>query len=103
MQRVWPNTLAVYVEEHQPLALWNENEMINTWGEALRLMPTMIFNSYGHNSGFPLFPMLLSLAILLYFRIRKSADRIMELLFGIIVGLSLLSVLLGTKAWIGIF
>lgn len=36
VQRVWPNTLAVYVEEHQPLALWNENEMINTWGEAFQ-------------------------------------------------------------------
>lgn len=34
IQRVWPNTLTVYVEEHQPLALWNENAMINTWGEA---------------------------------------------------------------------
>lgn len=34
VQRVWPDTLAVYVEEHQPLALWNENEMINSWGEA---------------------------------------------------------------------
>lgn len=34
VQRVWPDALAVYVEEHQPLALWNENEMINSWGEA---------------------------------------------------------------------
>ncbi|MFA7669988.1 MAG: cell division protein FtsQ/DivIB [Burkholderiaceae bacterium] len=34
VQRVWPNALAVYVEEHQPLTLWNENAMINTWGEA---------------------------------------------------------------------
>src|SRR5690554_4878644 len=33
VQRVWPDALTVYVEEHQPLALWNENEMINTWGE----------------------------------------------------------------------
>lgn len=34
VQRVWPNALTIYVEEHQPLALWNENQMINTWGEA---------------------------------------------------------------------
>lgn len=34
IQRVWPNTLAVRIEEQQPLAYWNENEMINTWGEA---------------------------------------------------------------------
>lgn len=34
VRRVWPNTLAVTIEEQQPLALWNENQMINTWGEA---------------------------------------------------------------------
>ena len=34
VQRVWPNALTIYVEEHQPLALWNEDQMINTWGEA---------------------------------------------------------------------
>lgn len=34
VRRVWPNTLNVQIEEQQPLALWNENQMINTWGEA---------------------------------------------------------------------
>ncbi|MFT0851957.1 cell division protein FtsQ/DivIB [Achromobacter sp. F4_2707] len=34
VQRVWPDSLTIYIEEHQPLALWNENEMINTWGES---------------------------------------------------------------------
>ncbi|MFA5489410.1 MAG: cell division protein FtsQ/DivIB [Candidimonas sp.] len=34
IRRVWPNALSVRIEEQQPLALWNENEMINTWGEA---------------------------------------------------------------------
>ncbi|SUV87009.1 cell division protein [Bordetella pertussis] len=34
VRRIWPNTLRVRVEEQQPLALWNENQMINTWGEA---------------------------------------------------------------------
>jgi len=34
IRRVWPNTLRVAIEEQQPLALWNENQMINTWGEA---------------------------------------------------------------------
>lgn len=33
VRRVWPNTLRVTLEEQQPLALWNENQMINTWGE----------------------------------------------------------------------
>jgi len=34
VRRVWPDTLRVRIEEQQPLALWNENQMINTWGEA---------------------------------------------------------------------
>lgn len=34
VQRVWPDVLRVRIEEQQPLALWNENQMINTWGEA---------------------------------------------------------------------
>ena len=33
VRRVWPNQLSVKIEEHQPLALWNDNQMINTWGE----------------------------------------------------------------------
>lgn len=33
VKRVWPNTLQVKIEEHQPLAYWNESDMINTWGE----------------------------------------------------------------------
>lgn len=34
IRRIWPDTLRVHIEEEQPLALWNENQMINTWGEA---------------------------------------------------------------------
>ncbi|TAL75862.1 MAG: FtsQ-type POTRA domain-containing protein [Burkholderiaceae bacterium] len=34
VRRVWPNALRVQIEEQQPLALWNEDQMINTWGEA---------------------------------------------------------------------
>ena len=34
VRRVWPNKLLVQIEEQQPLALWNEDQMINTWGEA---------------------------------------------------------------------
>ncbi len=34
VRRVWPDSLRVSIEEHIPLALWNENQMINTWGEA---------------------------------------------------------------------
>ncbi|MFQ1064964.1 cell division protein FtsQ/DivIB [Bordetella trematum] len=34
VRRIWPNTLRVRIEEQQPLALWNENQMINTWGES---------------------------------------------------------------------
>lgn len=34
VRRVWPNALRVALEEQQPLAFWNQDEMINTWGEA---------------------------------------------------------------------
>ena len=34
IRRVWPNSLSVRIEEQQPLAYWNEDEMINTWGES---------------------------------------------------------------------
>jgi len=34
VRRVWPDALAVTIEEHVPLAFWNEDQMINTWGEA---------------------------------------------------------------------
>ncbi|AEC18555.1 putative cell division protein FtsQ [Pusillimonas sp. T7-7] len=34
VRRVWPNSLRIQIEEQQPLALWNENQMINTWGES---------------------------------------------------------------------
>ncbi len=33
VRRIWPHTLRVRIEEQQPLALWNENQMMNTWGE----------------------------------------------------------------------
>lgn len=33
VRRVWPSTLQVKIEEQQPLAYWNESDMINTWGE----------------------------------------------------------------------
>lgn len=33
VRRVWPHTLQVKIEEQQPLAYWNETDMINTWGE----------------------------------------------------------------------
>ncbi|WP_245588285.1 cell division protein FtsQ/DivIB [Brackiella oedipodis] len=31
--RLWPNSLLIKIEEHEPFALWNDNAMINTWGE----------------------------------------------------------------------
>jgi len=36
VQRVWPDALLVTIEEQTPLALWNEDQMLNTWGEAFR-------------------------------------------------------------------
>lgn len=34
VRRVWPDALRIQIEEQQPLAFWNENQMINTWGES---------------------------------------------------------------------
>ncbi len=39
VRRVWPDTLRVSIEEQQPLAFWNENQMLNTWGEAFTANP----------------------------------------------------------------
>lgn len=33
ISRLWPNGLLLRVEEHEAYAKWNENQMINTWGE----------------------------------------------------------------------
>lgn len=33
VRRIWPDALKVTIEEQQPLALWNENQMLNTWGQ----------------------------------------------------------------------
>lgn len=34
VRRIWPDALGVSIEEQQPMALWNENQMLNTWGES---------------------------------------------------------------------
>ncbi|AVL70369.1 cell division protein FtsQ/DivIB [Oligella urethralis] len=31
--RLWPNGLLLRIEEHEPFALWNDEALINTWGE----------------------------------------------------------------------
>lgn len=33
VRRVWPNMLRVTIEEQRPQGLWNENQLVNTWGE----------------------------------------------------------------------
>ncbi|CAN1518731.1 FtsQ Cell division septal protein [Burkholderiaceae bacterium] len=33
VRRIWPNAIRVSIEEQQPLALWNESQMLNTWGQ----------------------------------------------------------------------
>ena len=33
VRRVWPNGLAVAIEEHRPLALWGDAGLLNTFGE----------------------------------------------------------------------
>lgn len=34
VRRQWPNALRVTVEEHRVLGLWNENRLLNTYGES---------------------------------------------------------------------
>ncbi|PPE68548.1 cell division protein FtsQ/DivIB [Caldimonas thermodepolymerans] len=33
VQRVWPDRLAVHLEEHRPAAYWGEDRLVNTFGE----------------------------------------------------------------------
>ncbi|MGA1272854.1 MAG: cell division protein FtsQ/DivIB [Burkholderiaceae bacterium] len=33
MPRVWPNRLLVWVEEHEPIAIWADGQLINSYGE----------------------------------------------------------------------
>lgn len=33
VRRVWPNRLAVAIEEHRPFAIWNETRLVNSHGE----------------------------------------------------------------------
>ncbi len=33
VRRVWPNRLQVEIEEHRPMAVWGESQLVNTFGE----------------------------------------------------------------------
>lgn len=33
VRRVWPNNLVVQIEEHQPMAIWGDTKLVNTFGE----------------------------------------------------------------------
>lgn len=33
VRRIWPNTLRVGIEEHEPLAVWHDGRLVNTFGE----------------------------------------------------------------------
>lgn len=81
---------------------YNMQHFNKSWIDAIMQIPNMIFNSYGHNAGFPLIPILLSLAVIITCRVRKSADRRMEFVLWVIISLSILSAILETKTWISI-
>lgn len=42
VRRIWPSTLRIRVEEHQPLAHWGGNELINVRGERFRPDPKTV-------------------------------------------------------------
>jgi len=33
VRRIWPNTLRVGIQEHEPLAVWHDGRLVNTFGE----------------------------------------------------------------------
>jgi len=45
VKREWPNRLRVVLEEQEPLAFWNETEMINRWGEVFTADKTRLLNA----------------------------------------------------------
>lgn len=47
VRRVWPNVLRVTLEEQSPLGLWNENQLLNTWGEVFTANRAALENEAG--------------------------------------------------------
>lgn len=43
VKREWPNQLKVSIEEQEPLAFWNAEQMINRWGEVFTADKTQLF------------------------------------------------------------
>ncbi len=39
VRRIWPNTLRVGIEEHQPLAIWHDGRLVNRQGELFAANP----------------------------------------------------------------
>lgn len=39
VRRIWPNTLRVGIEEHQPLAIWHDGRLVNRLGELFAANP----------------------------------------------------------------
>ena len=39
VRRIWPNTLRVGIEEHQPLAIWHDGRLVNSQGELFAANP----------------------------------------------------------------
>jgi cell division protein FtsQ len=39
VRRIWPNTLRVAIEEHQPLAIWHDGRLVNSHGELFAANP----------------------------------------------------------------
>ena len=39
VRRIWPNRLFVGIEEHRPLAQWDDGRFVNTFGELFRVNP----------------------------------------------------------------
>src|SRR5690625_388276 len=47
VKREWPNQLRVSIEEQEPLAFWNDEQMINRWGEVFTADKTQLLAKGG--------------------------------------------------------
>ncbi len=69
------------------------------WKDAIKIIPHMIFSSYGHNSSYPLLIMITSIFLLIYCIAKKIRDKRIEYILLIIIGISIVSGILNTKTW----
>ena len=51
LRRVWPNKIEVFIREHQPVALWNENALMSANGVVFKVATTVPYQNLVKISG----------------------------------------------------